>query len=134
MKHNNKIWTCKNKEGVINLSKLHSRLEKSEVKYSQISNMERCKKDFIFLINKLDEIRAETKKVTEKPKELDSRNRLITVLKSNSHEKQSLYSNNLNIFGVFKRMLEGGVAREVVFAKFFRTYPYCMPNRDFIKK
>lgn len=116
------------------MSKLLSRLEKSGVKYNQISNMERCKKDFTFLINKLDEIRADTKKITEKPKELDSRKRLITVLKSNSDEKQLLYSNNLNIFGVFKRMLEEGVDREVVFAKFFRTYPYCMPNRDFIKK
>lgn len=116
------------------MSKLQSKLEKSERKYNQISNMERCKEDFTFIINKWDEIAAEVKKITEKLKELDSRKRLISVLKSNSDEKQALYSNSLNIFGAFKRMLEEGVDREVVFAKFFRTYPSCMPNRDFIKK
>ncbi|MFX1277477.1 MAG: hypothetical protein ACFFAT_20860 [Promethearchaeota archaeon] len=116
------------------MSKLQSRLEKSEIKYNQISNIERCKKDFIFLINNFDEIKVESEKAIEKLKELDSRKNLITALKTHSYEMQSIYSNNLNTIKEFKRMLKEGVDKEVVFAKFFRTYPYCMPNRTFINK
>ncbi len=124
----------KNKEGVIDLSKLLSRLEKSEIKQNQIAIVERCKKDFKFLINNYDKLKDELETGIEKLKVLDSKKDLTTMLKTHSEEMQSIYSNNLNNIKGFKMMLEKGVDREIVFAKFFRTYPYCMPNRNFLGK
>lgn len=124
----------KNKEGVIDLSKLLSRLEKSEIKQNQIAIVERCKKDFKFLIKNYDELKDELETGIEKLNELDSKKDLTTMLKTHSEEMQLVYSNNLNNIKGFKRMLENGVDREVVFTKFFRTYPYCMPNRNFLNK
>jgi len=116
------------------LLKFFSRLEQSKIKQNQIAIVERCKKDFKFLIKNYDELKDELETGIEKLKELDPRQDLTTILKTHSDEMQSIYSNNLiNIKG-FKRMLENGVDREVVFAKFFRTYPYCMPNRNFLDK
>lgn len=114
------------------MSKLLSRLEQSKIKQNQIAIVERCKKDFIFLINNYDELKDKLETGIEKLKELDSKKDLTTVLKTHSYEMQSIYSNNLNTIREFKKMLEEGVDREVVFAKFFRTYPYCMSNRNFI--
>ncbi len=123
----------KNKEGVIDLSKLLSRLEQSKIKQNQIVIVERCKKDFKFLIKNYDELKDELETGIEKLKELDSKKDLTTMLKPHLEEMQSI-SNNLNNIKGFKRMLENGVDREVIFAKFFRTYPYCMPNRNFLNK
>ncbi len=116
------------------MSKLLSRLEQSKIKQNQIAIVERCKKDFKFLIKKFDELKDELETGIEKLKELDSKKDLTTMLKTHSEEMQSIYSNNLNNIKGFKRMLENGVDREVIFAKFFRTYPYCMPNRNFLNK
>jgi len=113
-------------------------MEKYEIRPNQISNLERCKREFNYLIDNIDEIESTLKTRNEEQKSIDTRQDLATVLKKFSDEKQSLYSNSrngfLNSINEYKSLLKEGVDRDVVFAKFFRTYPSCMPSRDFIKK
>jgi hypothetical protein len=113
-------------------------MEKYEIRPNKISNLEKCKREFNYIIDNFDEIESSLNKINEKLKNVDSRQDLAILLKIFLDEKQSLYSNNrnrlLNSINEYKMMLKEGVDREVVFAKFFRTYPSCMPSRNFIKK
>ena len=111
-------------------------MEKYEIRPNQISNLERCKREFNYIIDNFDEIESTLKTRNQKQKCIDTRQDLAKVLKHYSDNKQSIYSNSineyLNIINEYKRMLKEGVDRDVVFAKFFRAFPSCMPSRDFI--